>query len=50
MEKTMADEVAANNYRYYATVTDVNGPAMTWQIFAVGWMELRNLTAARVRP
>jgi trehalose/maltose hydrolase-like predicted phosphorylase len=36
----------ANNFKYYAAHTDAEGPAMTWQIFALGWMTLHNHSAA----
>lgn len=32
--------VRANDLNYYATVTDGGGPAMTWGMFAVGYIEL----------
>ena len=32
--------VRANNLAYYATVTDAGGPAMTWGMFSVGYIEL----------
>ena len=36
----------ANDLRYYAERTDPNGPAMTWAMFAVGFKDAGNATAA----
>ncbi|KYQ91148.1 acid trehalase-like protein 1 [Tieghemostelium lacteum] len=37
----MSTEVRSNDLIYYQTKTDiVNGPAMTWAMFVVGWLEL----------
>jgi protein-glucosylgalactosylhydroxylysine glucosidase len=36
----------ANDLRYYAKRTDPGGPAMTWAMFAVGWLDAGNQTAA----
>jgi hypothetical protein len=36
----MPTDVYANDLTYYATVTDPNGPAMTWQMFLIGWLAL----------
>ncbi|KAG9280778.1 protein-glucosylgalactosylhydroxylysine glucosidase isoform X1 [Astyanax mexicanus] len=37
---SMSPEVRRNDLEWYAAVTDPNGPAMTWGMFAVGWLEL----------
>jgi protein-glucosylgalactosylhydroxylysine glucosidase len=36
----MAPSVLANDLAFYTEVTDQNGPAMTWAIFAIDWMEV----------
>ncbi|KAK0142100.1 Protein-glucosylgalactosylhydroxylysine glucosidase [Merluccius polli] len=36
----MTPEVRRNDLEAYEPVTDPDGPAMTWSIFAVGWLEL----------
>ncbi|KAJ3595880.1 hypothetical protein NHX12_002292 [Muraenolepis orangiensis] len=36
----MTPEVRRNDLEAYEQVTDRDGPAMTWGIFAVGWLEL----------
>uniref|UniRef100_A0AAY4DWA3 Protein-glucosylgalactosylhydroxylysine glucosidase n=1 Tax=Denticeps clupeoides TaxID=299321 RepID=A0AAY4DWA3_9TELE len=36
----MSAEVRRNDLEAYGPVTNPNGPAMTWSMFAVGWMEL----------
>ncbi|XP_072574425.1 protein-glucosylgalactosylhydroxylysine glucosidase isoform X1 [Paramormyrops kingsleyae] len=36
----MTPEVRRNDLDVYEPVTDPNGPAMTWSMFAVGWLEL----------
>uniref|UniRef100_A0A8C5FN89 Protein-glucosylgalactosylhydroxylysine glucosidase n=1 Tax=Gadus morhua TaxID=8049 RepID=A0A8C5FN89_GADMO len=36
----MSPEVRRNDLEAYEAVTDPDGPAMTWGIFAVGWLEL----------
>ena len=33
----MSDSTLANDLEWYEPHTDVNGPAMTWAIFAIGW-------------
>ena len=47
----MSQRVRQNDLLYYESykgrdVTDPNGPAMTWGMFAVGWIELGNMTKA----
>ncbi|KAM9754785.1 protein-glucosylgalactosylhydroxylysine glucosidase isoform 1-T5 [Menidia menidia] len=37
---TMSPEVRRNDLEAYEPVTDPNGPAMTWGMFAIGWLEL----------
>ncbi|KAK2834693.1 hypothetical protein Q7C36_015394 [Tachysurus vachellii] len=36
----MSPEVRRNDLEFYEAVTDPLGPAMTWSMFAVGWLEL----------
>lgn len=36
----MTPEVRRNDLLAYEPVTDPNGPAMTWGMFAIGWLEL----------
>lgn len=36
----MTREVRRNDLEFYEAVTDPSGPAMTWSMFAVGWLEL----------
>jgi protein-glucosylgalactosylhydroxylysine glucosidase len=44
----MSDAVRKNDLEAYAApVTDPGGPAMTWPMFAIGWLQLGNYTAAR---
>ncbi|TSK13471.1 Protein-glucosylgalactosylhydroxylysine glucosidase [Bagarius yarrelli] len=40
LEMPMSPEVRRNDLEYYEPVTDPLGPAMTWSMFAVGWLEL----------
>ncbi|XP_058663581.1 protein-glucosylgalactosylhydroxylysine glucosidase [Ammospiza caudacuta] len=37
----MSAEVRRNDLEMYEPVTDPAGPAMTWSMFAVGWLELK---------
>ncbi|NXT24484.1 PGGHG glucosidase, partial [Syrrhaptes paradoxus] len=43
----MSAEVRRNDLETYEPVTDPHGPAMTWSMFAVGWLELQELQRAR---
>lgn len=36
----MSPEIRRNDLLAYEPVTDPNGPAMTWGMFAIGWLEL----------
>ncbi|XP_061577620.1 protein-glucosylgalactosylhydroxylysine glucosidase [Cololabis saira] len=36
----MTPQVRKNDLEAYEPVTDPNGPAMTWGMFAIGWLEL----------
>ena len=38
--------LTANDLSFYDGITDPNGPAMTWAMFAVGWMDVGNFSAA----
>lgn len=42
----MPPAVRANDLEFYASVTAAHGPAMTWSMFAIGWMDLRNASMA----
>ena len=42
----MADGVKSNDLLWYENHTDVNGPAMTWAIFAIDWMRLGKIPKA----
>ncbi|XP_030805357.1 protein-glucosylgalactosylhydroxylysine glucosidase [Camarhynchus parvulus] len=42
----MSAEVRRNDLEMYEPVTDPAGPAMTWSMFAVGWLELKELQRA----
>lgn len=39
-------QVLANDLSFYDPITDPNGPAMTWAIFAVGWINAGNFSMA----
>lgn len=43
----MSRAVRKKDLQYYEEVTDPNGPAMTWGMFSVGWLELGNKTKGR---
>ncbi|XP_036884364.1 protein-glucosylgalactosylhydroxylysine glucosidase isoform X2 [Sturnira hondurensis] len=38
---SLSPQVRRNNLEVYEAVTSPRGPAMTWSMFAVGWMELK---------
>ncbi|KAM9080031.1 protein-glucosylgalactosylhydroxylysine glucosidase isoform 1-T1 [Megaptera novaeangliae] len=38
----LSPEVRRQNLEMYEAVTSPHGPAMTWSMFAVGWMELKD--------
>ncbi|XP_029642302.1 protein-glucosylgalactosylhydroxylysine glucosidase isoform X2 [Octopus sinensis] len=38
----MPKSVRYNDLVKYETVSDENGPAMTWSMFSIGWLELKN--------
>lgn len=47
----MSKTVKQNDLEFYDVykgyhVTDLNGPAMTWSMFVIGWLELGNITNA----
>ncbi|XP_034542522.1 protein-glucosylgalactosylhydroxylysine glucosidase [Notolabrus celidotus] len=44
----MTPEVRKNDLEVYEPVTDPDGPAMTWGMFAIGWLELGEAEKARV--
>ncbi len=43
----MSAKVRANDLVNYDAITDPNGPAMTWAMFAVGWLEAGNYAKAQ---
>ncbi|NXK87366.1 PGGHG glucosidase, partial [Formicarius rufipectus] len=43
----MSAEVRRNDLEMYEPVTDLAGPAMTWSMFAVGWLELKEVQRAQ---
>ncbi|KFP84216.1 Acid trehalase-like 1, partial [Acanthisitta chloris] len=43
----MSPEVRRNDLEIYEPVTDLAGPAMTWSMFAVGWLELKEVQRAQ---
>lgn len=44
----MTPEVRKNDLEAYEPVTDPHGPAMTWGMFAIGWLELGEAEKASV--
>ncbi|KAM4846548.1 protein-glucosylgalactosylhydroxylysine glucosidase isoform 2-T2 [Thomomys bottae] len=43
----LSPDVRRKNLEIYEAATSPQGPAMTWSMFAVGWMELKDPTRAR---
>ncbi|XP_078271342.1 protein-glucosylgalactosylhydroxylysine glucosidase isoform X2 [Rhinoraja longicauda] len=43
----MSPQVRKNDLVTYEAVTDPEGPAMTWSMFAIGWLELKDSTRAQ---
>ncbi|NXJ09371.1 PGGHG glucosidase, partial [Odontophorus gujanensis] len=43
----MSPEVRRNDLVMYEPVTELSGPAMTWSMFAVGWLELKEMQRAQ---
>ncbi|XP_054684386.1 protein-glucosylgalactosylhydroxylysine glucosidase isoform X3 [Grus americana] len=43
----MSSEVRRNDLEMYEPVTELDGPAMTWSMFAVGWLELKEVQRAQ---
>ena len=43
----MDPKVLSNDLDFYDDVTDPNGPAMTWAIFAIGWINVGNFTRSQ---
>lgn len=41
-------DIRRKNLETYEAVTSPRGPAMTWSMFAVGWMELKDPSRAQV--
>uniref|UniRef100_A0A2K5XJ03 Protein-glucosylgalactosylhydroxylysine glucosidase n=1 Tax=Mandrillus leucophaeus TaxID=9568 RepID=A0A2K5XJ03_MANLE len=44
---SVSPDVRRKNLEIYEAVTSPQGPAMTWSMFAVGWMELKDTARAR---
>eukprot|EP01102_Stenamoeba_stenopodia_P020574 TRINITY_DN8083_c0_g2_i2.p1 TRINITY_DN8083_c0_g2~~TRINITY_DN8083_c0_g2_i2.p1 ORF type:complete len:574 (+),score=131.27 TRINITY_DN8083_c0_g2_i2:205-1926(+) len=42
----MTNAVRSNDLKFYSSVTTSDGPAMTWSIYAIGWLDDGNETAA----
>jgi hypothetical protein len=42
----MSDEVRRNNLLAYAPLTRANGPAMTWSMYSIGYIELDDFDKA----
>ncbi|XP_043938824.1 protein-glucosylgalactosylhydroxylysine glucosidase [Protopterus annectens] len=45
----MSSAVRENDLEIYERVTDPHGPAMTWSMFAVGWLELKRIQKAEAQ-
>ncbi|KAK6472463.1 protein-glucosylgalactosylhydroxylysine glucosidase [Huso huso] len=45
----MSAEVRRNDLALYEPLTDPEGPAMTWGMFAVGWLELKELARGQAQ-
>ncbi|RXM30030.1 Acid trehalase-like protein 1 [Acipenser ruthenus] len=45
----MSAEVRRNDLVLYEPLTDPEGPAMTWGMFAVGWLELKELARGQAQ-
>ncbi|NXS61491.1 PGGHG glucosidase, partial [Brachypteracias leptosomus] len=45
----MSSEVRRNDLEMYEPVTELDGPAMTWSMFAVGWLELKEVQRAQTQ-
>uniref|UniRef100_A0ABM5F8B9 Protein-glucosylgalactosylhydroxylysine glucosidase n=1 Tax=Pogona vitticeps TaxID=103695 RepID=A0ABM5F8B9_9SAUR len=43
----MEPEIRRNDLEIYEPVTDTQGPAMTWSMFAIGWLELKETERAQ---
>lgn len=46
LEVDMPESVRKNDLDMYEKVTTSNGPAMTWSMFCVGYLELNELNSA----
>lgn len=44
----MTNQVRENDLRFYSSVTESDGPAMTWSIYAIGWLDSGELDQAAV--
>lgn len=44
---SLSPDVRRRNLEIYEAATSPRGPAMTWSMFAVGWMELKDPSRAR---
>jgi len=42
----MKNSVRKNDLLYYTPLTDPNGPAMTWSMYAIAWLELEEFENA----
>jgi len=42
LEVDMSPRILANDLAFYDPITDPTGPAMTWSMFAIGWINVEN--------
>ncbi|XP_073688280.1 protein-glucosylgalactosylhydroxylysine glucosidase-like [Garra rufa] len=47
LDMPMTPEVRRNDLEVYESATDLHGPAMTWGMFAMGWLELGDAERAQ---
>ncbi|XP_030055381.1 protein-glucosylgalactosylhydroxylysine glucosidase [Microcaecilia unicolor] len=47
LQYPMNPEIQRNDLEIYEAITDPGGPAMTWSMFAVGWMQLKEIQKAQ---
>ncbi|XP_029412679.1 protein-glucosylgalactosylhydroxylysine glucosidase isoform X4 [Nannospalax galili] len=45
---SLSPDIRRKNLEIYEAVTSPKGPAMTWSMFAVGWMELKDPSRAQI--
>ncbi|XP_064602708.1 protein-glucosylgalactosylhydroxylysine glucosidase-like [Liolophura sinensis] len=47
LNKEFDSSIRKNDLSVYSEVTDPEGPAMTWQMFTIGWLEFKDTTKAK---